>query len=513
MPFAPNRSSGFSLMEVLLALGLAAIIGGAAIIENQRRTEASQARAVGQQIKSVGDSLNSYIAMRFNQIVTLSSVVGAGDSNDPGERICQAAPAEPDIIGYCTIDSNTLRRNGLLPLSFTGRNVYGAEYRYYILVSGMAPNWRVEGMVTTDRPYLTNSVDPRFDLIGEAMLEAGADSSTNRASAVVYEGLNGAWLENRLPGYFDFVPQPGLIGYRAGYGSAGFAAYLRTDGASSMTGHLNMGNNDIFNVSNIEATGTVTAMHVATVPGGSFRLGYDPDDPGDLELSQSVELVSGPGSTLNVRANGGTRFLNNAGTEGSGVEAGSLFASGAVTAGQEVRVRSGGRLLFNEDGDAEDQSGFDMPDGDTVRVVNGKNLYTSGIIRGSGMRVEGTVALNSPCGPEQAGELRRDQNTQNLLECRQADGSRRWQSMTVSTEHVVASDDACGPLATSTALCGIGQRVASGGYSITGFPQSNQRVPHSSLPVGSGGQEGWRITNSQEASEAMCFRAVAVCSM
>jgi type II secretory pathway pseudopilin PulG len=242
--FRARQQLGFTLIEVLLALGIMISIGGLAMSQLRRGDETAQARAAGEQLKLVGLALNQYIALQYTNITNMVTVTGSGSVADPGPRTCNSPSA-----GFCTVTSDTLRLNGLLPSNFSGRNAYGAQYLYYIRRQGAGPNWQVDGMVVTDTAYNNGGATPRYDLLGTAMQEAGADSGMTRSVATRIEGYNGAWLDSGFP-----VNTLGLLAYRGGYASSGFSAYLRLDGSTPMTGDLNMNAHNITGAATLEST-------------------------------------------------------------------------------------------------------------------------------------------------------------------------------------------------------------------------------------------------------------------
>lgn len=341
----PKRSQkGFSLLEVLLAVTIAIGLGSMQLGQLKRDTETKQAQIVGQQMRTVGNAFNAYLAQNYGSLVLMTSYAAPGTAEHPGPVACNAGTR------ICTITSDTLRRSGLLPASFSGRNSYGSTYNYYIRVTGPTDHWIVDGIVVTNDPYTVGGA-VRHDMIGAAMLEAGADSGSTRTVANQINGYNGTWLETSFPQ----VNQIGLLAYRAGYGSSNNSAYLRVDGSLPMEGSLKMGNNSIENANDITANGQVKgqtfrtegsspeAIQLGTGADGSpdanrTLIGNSASSPDRLKVTNEggLELVSRAGNytDLYTRNITGTGNLNISGTGyfGGSIESDSLTTRNAILA-------------------------------------------------------------------------------------------------------------------------------------------------------------------------------------
>lgn len=394
MRLKTSRQSGFSLLEVLLAVTVAIALGSMQLSQIRRDTEDAQGRAVGDQLRIVGSALNTYIAMQYGYLITGSSVSGAGTADDPGERTCT-----PVGTGFdCTISRQALIGLGLVPPSFSGQNAYGSEYEYYIQVRGSAPNWQVSGIVRTEDPYVVGGM-VRYDLIGTAMYAAGADSGVVRSDVNIINGLNGTW--QTAAGDYP-VGQLGQLVYRAGYGTSGFASYVRLDGTTPLSGDLNLGGNDIVGADNIEADGDVRgARFLTSAPRSDAIILGESDDVNRTILGNSggAMVVRNPGGVQIVDdANNGTDLLAgdiNVGSvtaSGTGSFAGALQAAGLSTTGG-ANIASSGQISATGDFTTNNGS-FRTTNGSFV-TSNGNISAAAGTISAASLNVTGNATIGN----------------------------------------------------------------------------------------------------------------------
>lgn len=266
-----NIKRGFSLLELILALG----IGSAMALLKFQDMKASQedftAKTAGEQIRQIGEAVNGYINLRYDKLSTLTS--SSSQSNDPGPRTCNASE--------CEITYQTLINEGLLPVSYSGLNIYKSSYKILLKRSGTTPNYVINGLVIATTAWKEGG-KTRYDLLGKAMQTAGVDSGMTQSTTVI-SGMQGQWQESSSN--FSNITGSGLLGFRTGFNSALYSIYLRRDGTLPMTGDLNMGGNNINNAKNITASGT-----------GSF--GGNMTSGGTVTAAGQVVAHNGYGDTI-----------------------------------------------------------------------------------------------------------------------------------------------------------------------------------------------------------------------
>lgn len=238
-----SKGKGFTLLELVLVLGVGASITFMKFQDMVNDQEYTQARLAGEQIKQLGEAVNKYISIRYDKISTLTNAAGTG--TDPGPRTCSPT------TNVCAITYQTLVNEGLLPTTYSGMNNFRSGYNITLKRTGASPNYVVNGLVSTSGAWINNG-KIRYDLLGRAIQSAGIDSGMSKSTTQA-DGYNGMWTAS----FADYgVSAPaGILTYRVGYDSALYSIYLRRDGTLPMTGDLDMGNHDIENARNIIASG------------------------------------------------------------------------------------------------------------------------------------------------------------------------------------------------------------------------------------------------------------------
>ena len=241
-----NIKKGFTLIELILVIGVGLAMSFTAFQSMSHKQEQLKASIVGQQIKNVGEAVNVYVSNHYDALSTLSN--STGTTTDVGPRTCTAASSS------CVITTTTLTNEGLLPPTFSGKNAFNSTYTIVLKRSGASPYYTISGLVTTTDPWKGPGNAIRYDWLGTAMQSAGLDSGMTRDIATRVNGYNGQWVVDNTS--YSNITQLGQLAYITGYGSNSYSVYLRRDGVLPMTGQLNMNGNDIGNARNITASGT-----------------------------------------------------------------------------------------------------------------------------------------------------------------------------------------------------------------------------------------------------------------
>ncbi|HHX3711696.1 TPA: shufflon system plasmid conjugative transfer pilus tip adhesin PilV, partial [Citrobacter freundii] len=325
------------------------------------------AKAVGQQMKQIGEAVNGYINIRYDKLSTLTS--SSSQSSDPGPRTCNGSG--------CEITYQTLINEGLLPVSYTGVNAQKSSYKIMLKRSGATPNYVVNGLITTTLPW-SESGKLRYDLLGKAMQEAGIDSGMTRTTSNAF-GYGGQWSETSAN--FNNITSAGQLAFRVGFNSALYSVYLRRDGTLPMTGNLNMGGQSVYNAQDITAAGTTTTGILET-------------NTATVGATLNVAGVTTLASDLNVSGNGQV----NGNLNSNKTLSGATVTSRSETYTQNwFRTLGDGGIYFQKYG-----GGWNMGDTATINAYGGKNVQTSAGFYGGYIKSTGNIDAN---GRVNAGEF------------------------------------------------------------------------------------------------------------
>ncbi len=333
------NQKGFSLLELALVLGIGTVIAFVKFQDMKTNQENMIADTVGNQIKQIGEAVNRYISIHYDKLSTLSS--SSSQSSDPGPRTCSS--------NGCEITYQTLVNEGFLPVGYTGINMQKSSYKIVLKRSGTAPNFVINGLITTTVPWMEGN-KTRFDLLGKAMQAAGIDSGMTQ-SATLASGYSGSWSEKSSN--YPSINKTGLLAYRVGYDSSMYSVYLRRDGTLPMTGSLNMGNQNINNVRNIIAAGTTTSGILHSI--GDTTIGGNAQVNGNINSNNTVS-----GTTVSSR---GETYTQN-----------------------WFRTLGDGGIYFQKYG-----GGWNMSDANTIQAYGGKNIRTAAGVYGGYIHSSGNI--------------------------------------------------------------------------------------------------------------------------
>jgi prepilin-type N-terminal cleavage/methylation domain-containing protein len=242
---------GFTFIELLFVLSIGSIITFLSFQRMMKDYDINQAKSLGQQIKQIGNSVNSYITLHYDSLSKLQD--SKKIENDKGPRICDLSEST------CFISLKTLSNEGLLPEIYSDKNVFGSEFNIVLKRSGNSPYYNITGLITTNNPLSINN-NIRYDLLGIAMQEAGVDSGITKYSSNKVSGFKGLWEQNSKD--YSNIDKAGQLAYQVGYGSFSYSIFLRRDGTLPMIGNLNMGSQSIDNAKNIIASGRIQAENI-----------------------------------------------------------------------------------------------------------------------------------------------------------------------------------------------------------------------------------------------------------
>lgn len=316
MKMGKSNKKGFSLLELILVLGVGSMITFVKFQDMKNEQDDFTAKTAGQQINQIGQAVNGYISLRYDKISTLTA--SSNQSSDPGPRTCNATG--------CEITYATLVNESLLPDTFNGINIYKSPYKILLKRDGTAPNYVINGLITTSSAW-SEGGKIRYDLLGKAMQTAGIDSGMTRTASSV-AGFQGQWSEPSTA--YNNINSEGLLAFRVGFNSSLYSVYLRRDGTLPMTGDLNMGGKSVYNAQNITAAGTTTTGVLNT--NGAATVGTT------LNVGGATTLT-GPLAANNTLTVAGTSNLKGAATLGSALNvAGATTLTGAVNASNSLTV-------------------------------------------------------------------------------------------------------------------------------------------------------------------------------
>ncbi|WP_247308902.1 shufflon system plasmid conjugative transfer pilus tip adhesin PilV [Ralstonia pseudosolanacearum] len=294
------RQRGFYDL-VSLGIGASIAIAFAATQLWQQRQEmlSQQMAAQGNVLADIGNSINGkYLSLYYSNLVNGTAIPGVANEYAPTMAELQAINVVP--AGYATTSA------------------YGTPYVVSLAKtpSGcVAPNCDINGMVYIAGAITDPSTGAPLTLEDGAAAIGGDGGFSDTITPSAITGLNAQWTQPNPLGN-----TAGILAMRVGYGSSGWAAYVRRDGSLPMEGDLNFrGTNGTQH--NIDNAATVNAQKAVLPAGNSLQIGsaaYYGDglnaavrsQPGGGVYAQDVNGNPAPLNSGGITTSGNTYYSN-----------------------------------------------------------------------------------------------------------------------------------------------------------------------------------------------------------
>jgi prepilin-type N-terminal cleavage/methylation domain-containing protein len=240
-----KRNKGFTLIELMLVLGISSLAFIGFVQMEQKRQEILAAENSGNQLYEVGQALAQYITMNNS---TLQTAI-------PLNTTTAAIPLSvmQSSTGTTNIGGVPVNNKLLLPTTYINRlgfpTVSPVTYSIYLRNNAGT----IVGLIITDAGIVDKTGAIRYDWAGTAMKKAGSNTGVTFGLSNQLNGLNGVWTLTSSD--FPAINALGKLGYRVAYQGSYDNTYLRLDGMYPMIGNLNMGNYNIKNATDISYTG------------------------------------------------------------------------------------------------------------------------------------------------------------------------------------------------------------------------------------------------------------------
>lgn len=241
-----KKDKGFTLIELILVLGIGSLAFMGFIQMEQKRQEMLSAENAGGQLYEVGQAVGQYINLNYTALQT--AVPSGTQSAAIPLTVMQSS------VGTTTIGATPVQNRLLLPATYLNNLAFPTvtPVSYSIYFRNNAGT--ITGLIISNTAITDKSGATRYDWTGTAMKKAGPNAGVVFGLATQMNGLNGSWS---LTSGADFtqINTLGKIGYRVAYQGTYDSTYLRLDGMYPMNGNLNMGNYSIKNATDISYIG------------------------------------------------------------------------------------------------------------------------------------------------------------------------------------------------------------------------------------------------------------------
>lgn len=517
-----TRSStqrGFSLLELMVVLGIVAVLMLAYWALKRDDSTSLKNAAVAAALAKVSDAAQAYAKANS---AALQAAAGPTTS---------VTVTVPQLISS----------GGHLDPSFPAVNAYGQTWRVRYIEPSVG---NLQALVDS-YGGATLSFDSLAEIAQMAVKDgapagivsgtapySGAPAGCSGASANYARGVFGDWCV--MLSNFGGSPGDGHLAAAVFYADASVNDDFlhRTANAdhqlNSMSTSIDMQGHSLDNVGviNLPAGGNGVNLGGSYLYGDSSNLATR-SGSGNLYIQK---FSGGNGSIVavhNITGDSSSTFTANDISASDTLYAGNaVSAAGNVTAGGSVFASSWFRSYGATGWYSQTYGGgWYMSDTSWIRAYNDKNIYTGGEIRGETIhstgrvvadefvQVSGLAALNGACSPD--GLIARASNGSGLVECQ----AGTWQAFGGVTTTTVQSGAGCGSTggtAVMTATCPAGYKLTGGGYRQTwygpiygGTPSGSAvgNAPDSSYPSGN----SWLVV-AGGASGNSCFVSQAVCA-
>lgn len=277
----PGKQRGFSLIEILLVIGILMGLVALEIRKNIEENDNTVSDAIGTQLVQLGEAVDKYIILRQSEL------------KEGTVPATEATAVAPDIW---EINMGALRANTLYPnAGLAGEGVnspletpFGAKYRILIkrvfppppsdmsicaVPSGLLPlgcpdveagsanppNYQavLQGLIITDIAWREGSEATgaiKWNALSRAVRNVGGSTGVSQNGNLV--GLQGSFAVPAAD--YAGVISDGQIGMIVGVSSSVLSKFVRRDGSLPMVGNLNMGNQEMHDMKDLFLNGAIT---------------------------------------------------------------------------------------------------------------------------------------------------------------------------------------------------------------------------------------------------------------
>lgn len=297
-----NRFRGFTLIELMVVLAIAALVAVYAAQKMREATEEQLAKASADNIKTLGLALETFISSNI-------AVLGAG-VNPRDVTVLELQAANSCGAGQC------------LSTTF-GASPWSGGYTMRIRRLTATAPFQFEALAcTTNGWQIAGAL--RNDLVGRAAQLVGG------AAGMTYDTTSGAvgrtWgpTPSTTVANYPFTNVAGKLCYFVSQTvNALDQLYLRTDGGNRMNAALQMNSNGIVGATTVDASGAVNVGSLTST--------------GPVTAAGNISTATGTVSGSNVTA------TNNV-TAGGTVSGGTLTSTGDINLGPGRTLQSAGRI-------------------------------------------------------------------------------------------------------------------------------------------------------------------------